>query len=227
MTTLTSMGRHEQEEGELLPDYRALSKAAVFSLVLSLAGFAWLLSPMFAFLPLLGLASSLIGIWQVKRHAEDLTGRVPALVACVLSAVLLVLGGAWHTYVYITEVPENAQRVAFWELLADTRPLQPPIPPSALQLDGQRIFIKGYVHPSVADTGMVSEFLLVPDMGTCCFGGQPKLTHMINVRLSNNLRLKYSYRKRALAGVFHVDPSIQDPSGTQGPCYTLEADFLN
>ena len=51
-----------------------------------------------------------------------------------------------------------------------------PIAPKAIELTGKPIFIKGYMHPGVASMGKVNHFILVPDMGTCCFGGQPKPT---------------------------------------------------
>lgn len=210
-----------------IEDYRAISKPAVFGLILGLAGIAGFLSPVFLFLPVLAAVTSFLGLYQIGRFPDELSGRGPGRFGLALGLFTLVGGGAWHGYVYATEVPEDAQRVAFWELMADTRPAQPKIPPTALQLDGQRIFIKGYVHPGVADSGAVDNFLLVPDMGTCCFGGQPQLTHMIDVQLAGNLRIKYSYRKRALAGILRVDPRVTAADGSQGPCYRLEADFLN
>ena len=74
--------------------------------------------------------------------------------------------------------------------------------------------------------GPVDKFLLVPDMGTCCFGGQPKLTDMIEVKLAKGQVINYSMRKRALAGVFEVDPRIMAPDGSQGACYRLVAEFV-
>lgn len=207
-------------------DYRAISKAVVFGVVLSFAGLAGLLTPMLLILPAIGLASALIGLARIRRYPEELTGTLPGRVAVTLSTLVLVGGGAWHWYEYSTEVPDDAQRVAFWELMADERPGQPRIPAAALQLDGQRVFIKGYVHPAVQDAGPVDHFLMVGDLGTCCYGGQPKLTHMIDVRLSNDLKIKYSYRKRSLAGILRVDPTPKSPDGQQGACYFLEADYL-
>jgi hypothetical protein len=207
-------------------DYRAISKAVVFALVLSLAGIAGLLAPLFLVLPTLALFIGAIGVRQVRRYPHELTGAKPGYFAIGLAAVVLVVGSSLHAYEYATEVPDNAQRVAFWELQASKQPGQPRIPPTALQLDGQRIFIKGYVHPSVQNSGMVNQFLMVGDLGLCCYGGQPELTHMIDVRLSGDLKIKYSYRKRALAGILHVDPTPKSADGLQGACYYLEADYL-
>lgn len=225
--SISSLTNSDTAEPELPHEYRALSKAAIFGLVLSLAGYSGLLAPAFLIFAATGLVAGLIGVRQIRRYPDELTGRIPAQFAVVQSALLLLGGGAYHSYVYATEVPEGARRTAFWELMASERPMQPVIPPTALELDGQRIFIKGYVHPAVQDAGSVDQFLLVPDMGTCCFGGQPKLTHMIDVKLVNNLQIKYSYRKRTLVGTFHVNPNVVAPDGSQGPCYSMVVDVLN
>lgn len=225
MTSTTAMEPAQTVNDDFI-EYRAISKAVVFSLVLSLAGVSGLLSAPMLALSLGAVIVGWIGIRQVRRYPQELTGLIPGYFSMVLGVLVFLGGSAWHGYEYATEVPENAQRVAFWELMASDRPGQPPIPPTALQLDGQRIFIKGYVHPAVQNSGMVDQFLLVGDMGTCCYGGQPKLTHMIEVKLTDSLKIKYSYRKRSLAGVLHVDPRPKAANGTQGACYYLVADYL-
>jgi len=225
MNSATYMQPNQDSSVEL-HDYRAISKAVVFAFVLSLSGIAGLLSPLFLVLPAFAVVSGVVGVRQIRRYPNELTGTKVGYFAVSLAAVVLVVGSSLHAYEYATEVPENAERVAFWELMADERPGQPRIPPTALQLDGQRIFIKGYVHPAVQDAGMVDRFLLVGDLGTCCYGGQPKLTHMIDVQLSGNLKVKYSYRKLALAGILRVDPTPKSADGLEGACYSLEADYL-
>ena len=45
-------------------------------------------------------------------------------------------------------------------------------------------------------------------MGTCCFGGEPKLTDMIEVKLEGSLAIEYARRKRKLAGTFKVDDVV-------------------
>ena len=96
------------------------------------------------------------------------------------------------------------------------------------ELDGKRIFIKGYVHPSVASMGRIKKFILVPDMGTCCFGGQPKrLTDMIEVTLIHSKGIRYSTRKRKLGGIFHIHYNLhQVTGGLQGGFYELTADYV-
>ena len=84
-----------------------------------------------------------------------------------------------HTYIYLTEVPEGYTRVHFYELQQEAGgPDQPT--EKAFEIDGQPIFLKGYIHPS-SGSGLLKRFILVPDLGTCCFGGQPKSSDMIEV----------------------------------------------
>ena len=72
-----------------------------------------------------------------------------------------------------------------------------------MQYDGKKIFIKGYTLPSVSGKNM-KQFVIVPDRGTCCFGGDPKITDMILVTLEEPLTVDYSVFQRKLGGVFHV-----------------------
>ena len=151
---------------------------------------------------------------------------MPAIVGVVLCGLLLVGSSTLHATIYLTEVPEGFERRSFDELQPDKKHPEYPIPPLAMELHGRRVFIKGYVHPGVQGMGPVDKFVLVPDMGTCCFGGQPKLTDMIEVKLAKGQSISYSMRKRALAGVFQVDPTIMAPDGSQGACYRLVAEFV-
>ncbi len=60
------------------------------------------------------------------------------------------------------------------------------VPPSALALEGKKIFIKGYIYPGREKDG-IRQFLLVRDQGDCCFGGNPKITDRIQVTLDDPL----------------------------------------
>ena len=81
--------------------------------------------------------------------------------------------------------------------------------------------MKGYVYPD-GQTDNIKQFVLVPDMGTCCFGGQPKLTDMIQITLQDPLRTKYSYTRRSFAGTFHLMARATDKVGNV--IYHLDAD---
>ncbi|MFM7070996.1 MAG: DUF3299 domain-containing protein [Planctomycetota bacterium] len=206
--------------------YRVVSKAAVLSLAIGLVSVVALVSVGMLAVPAVGLAFGLLALRAIRLYPDEVSGKVPAWMGVLLSGVLLASGATLHTYLYLTELPEGYERYSFQELQPDKEFPELPIPPSALEMNGRKIFIKGYVHPGVQGAGPVDRFVLVPDMGTCCFGGQPKLTDMIDVKLINGDSLSYSMRKRSLKGVFTVDPRIVAPDGSQGACYRLVAELV-
>lgn len=206
--------------------YKVVSKTAVLSLVFGLLSIASLIGVSMIFLPVVGLIFGWLAWRSLRDYPDELTGKVPATLGLALNILLLAGSTALHTTVYLTEVPDGFERRSFDELQPDRKRPDLPIPPLAMDLHGRRIFIKGYVHPGVQGMGPVDRFVLVPDMGTCCFGGQPKLTDMIEVKLVKGQSIAYSMRKRSLAGVFQVDPTIVAADGSQGACYRLVAEFV-
>ena len=92
-------------------------------------------------------------------------------------------------------------------------------------MNEKKVFVKGYVYPDERRT-KIKQFVLVPDMGSCCFGGQPKLTDMIQVTLRDPQRINFSYRRRKLGGVLRVDTQFKPVSGVNGVYYQLDADYV-
>lgn len=206
--------------------YRSLSRSAVASLVLAVVGAGAFLSPVLVPLLALGVLCGVMAIRTIRSNPQDYCGGGLAITGTLLGALLFAGSVGYHSYVYAHEVPPDTQRIHF-DLLQPTDPNNTYITPPdrAVALDGQRVFIKGYIHP---DAGMapVATFILVPDYGTCCFGGQPKATDMIEVRLADGLRATYSMRKRKLAGVLRVNPELRPVDSLGGVFYTLEADYI-
>ena len=232
---------YSSTEGAEFQTYRAISRSAVIAVVL--AGLASLVF-MFAFVSVfsrvgdavpLGTVASLIGaigfvlgltaVFTIRRYPAEYTGLNLAYVAVLSSFVALVGGASAATYTYATEVPEGYTRLGFYDLQPDPEYPELPIPPKAMESSGKRVFIKGYMHPGVASSGKVSHFILVPDMGTCCFGGQPKPTDMIEVRIPASLTgVEYSTRTLKLAGTFAVNQYPTDSLGLNNVWYYLEVD---
>ncbi|HND51453.1 MAG TPA: DUF3299 domain-containing protein [Pirellulaceae bacterium] len=215
-----------ETDGEQISSYRAVSKSAVLAFCFGWASLAAFIAPGLVFLPVLGVLFSIVALVSFRRYPDELTGKGVAWVGTILSTSLLVGSIAMHVTIYLTEVPDGFDRISFHQLKPDKKMPEMPIPPLAAELHGRRIFVKGYVHPSVAQAGDVDSFILVPDMGTCCFGGTPKLTDMIEVRLTKGKKISYSYRKRSLAGTFQLDPTVTAADGSQGPCYKLVAEYV-
>jgi hypothetical protein len=216
-----------EAEDDAYEQYRSVSKAAVLSLVLAVLSLVGLMFPVLLVVAALGLISGLVARRNMRQYPDELTGRVTAAVGIFASLLILVGGSAMHTVIYLTEVPEGYQRITFADLQPTDPPSQPGQPDLPVELDGKRIFVKGYVHPGVSNLGEIKRFILVPDMGTCCFGGQPKLTDMIEVTIVDAPGVKYSQRKRKLGGNFRVANRIKKVAGgLSGGYYELAADYV-
>ncbi|MCG8649722.1 MAG: DUF3299 domain-containing protein, partial [Pirellulales bacterium] len=135
------------------------------------------------------------------------SGAGLAKVGIAAHLTLLIGGIGLHTYIYLTEVPEGYTRVQYYELqIPDGVPQGPS--PKALEINGEDVFLKGYIHPS-SGSGMLRHFILVPDLGTCCFGGQPKSTDMIEVTLTGGQTTRAGLIKKKLAGKFLLNLAPQ------------------
>jgi len=189
--------------------YRAISRAAVTSIILVLPAMLGLIqafAPMLVFAAI-GVVVAVIGLRTIAKFPDEYSGKPIALAGLALNGMLLVGGVAEHSYVYATEVPDGYGRVAFYEL-QQPEPL-PDYPTNrAVELDGKPVFLKGYIHPS-SGSGMLRRFILVPDLGTCCFGGQPRSTDMIEVTLTGGQTVKAGLTKLKLAGKFMLNPQAQ------------------
>jgi hypothetical protein len=232
--------------GEELAPYRAICRSAVISAVLAAislplvvlavvsmrfqVGDSVPLGSFGAFLGAIAFIMGLLGAGTVHRYPTEYTGGRLAKTGIFSGLVLAASGVAAATYTYQTEVPLTPTgvpyaRVGFWELQPDPEQPDLPIAPKAIELTGKPVFIKGYMHPGVASMGKVDHFILVPDMGTCCFGGQPKPTDMIEVFIPEGKeRVSYSPRRIKLAGTFLLADRPIQSLGLKNVWYHMEAD---
>jgi len=205
--------------------YRSLSRAAVIGVVFGLLGLLSWYFPLLLALSAVGLFSSLIALRNLKRFPAELSGKPVALVGMVLSALVLIASPIRHTVIYYTELPDGYERISFSALKSPTG--GPDFPPqSAMELDGKKVFLKGYIHPTSLASSAAKTFILVPDWATCCFGQQPPLTHMIEVRLVGDKFATKSVRRHSLAGTLQVRPYLKPVDGLQGVFYELEAEHF-
>lgn len=206
--------------------YRRTSPFAVACLIfglLSLVGLATVQdvgARYYVALPAFGLLLGWRAFSAMRRYNES--GKIPARVG--LGACVLCLGAAFPLQRYLdwNEVPPGYKRIGY-EILQAVEGTGP-IPDTAKALDGQRVYIKGFVYPGRQTTG-IKEFVLCRDNGSCCFGGRPKLNDMIQVTLKEPLSLDYDTTMRQLAGTFRVQPTAGG-EGVGEVLYQLEADFL-
>ena len=205
--------------------YRAISASAVATLVLAFLSLLSLIGPTLLVIPGTGLFVGIYSFGNIRRNSDHLRGGPMAMVGTVLCALILFGGSAYHVVTYAFEVPEGYRRVSFGMLQPEDKFSSLPVPRSAIDLNGKQIFIKGYVFPDGQKEG-IRQFVLVPDMKSCCFGGNPKLTDMIEVKLRDGLTTHFSYTKRKLAGTFKVDTQLKPINGVGGVYYQLDADYV-
>ncbi len=216
------------EEFEQAETYRPLHALAVVSCGLGILSVAAWVDWFLLLVPVLGLFTGFISWRTIRRNREVYTGEWLAVVGLGASLLLGGSGAGYLGWSYAHEVPEGYRRISY-ELLQPPADAPPGVvPATARELDGQKVFIKGYVFPNDlrGQTEGIREFTLVRDKGQCCFGGNPKLTDKIRVRLQGKLQLTYSTGVRRLAGIFRVRPA-PTTSGLVEAIYQLEADHLD
>jgi hypothetical protein len=227
--------------GEELAPYRAISRSAVLSALLaaislplvvlalvsmqSQVGDAVPLGMLGAVFAGVAFILGIVGTRTVRRYPLEYTGGRLAMTGLVGGLLLLIAGSSSAAITYATEVPDGYSRIGFWELQPDPDEPELPIARKAIELTGKPIFIKGYMHPGVASMGKVDHFILVPDMGTCCFGGQPKPTDMIEIFIPEGKdRVAYSPRRLKLTGTFLLADRPIQSLGLNNVWYHMEAD---
>lgn len=221
--------------------YRTLSKGAVMSLLLAVASvpLVWLflgaeeIFYVVLALPLIGVCLGIVSLLRIRRNPWELAGKLPALIGIVVCSLSIVGGVGLQTYILATEVPEGYEPITWYDLRPHDANERLPIPHEMLDLNGKKVFIKGYVHPSVSTLGPVKQCMVVGDMKTCCFGGNPKLVERIDAVFENNLTISYSLNRRKLGGTLILNVDYQDPrtffkpdDGSQGPYYILQVDYV-
>ena len=219
-------GEFEEEEVE---DFRSVSRAAIASIVLMFLGISGYFVPAMLGLLLFGMAAGLLGYISAIRYPKEISGTKLGLVGLVGCLLLFVGFTSFHVYVYNTEVPEGYERVTWANLQPSgaEKKARMPIPQLALDMSGKKVFMKGYVmQPNGGRKTDLKEFILVRDIGSCCFGdASPKPTHIVKVDLPKGTTVDWSMRVRSLTGTLHVDSRQRRTNHVStGVFYQLEAD---
>lgn len=219
--TLTS------SEEDLYQQYRSLSFLAVVALVFGMISIpsaaAASMNPFLLVFPFIGMLLGLTAVLKLKNRTDEFTGLGLAKTGLMLSTILLFGGSAYAAYIYATEVPDGFQRISFSQLEPDAKSPRP-WSQEAETLAGEKVFVKGYVYPD-DQLGEIKRFILVPDMGTCCFGGKPKISDMIQVTLEDPHRVKYSMMRRSLAGKFQLGV-VSNIEKVDEVMYHLDASYV-
>lgn len=207
--------------------YRSISSLAVTALLIGLVSLVAILA--FPLIPI-SLAGIALGIWaavSVRKNQATQTGFPLAIIGIVLSVTTLCAGTSRYVYEEYINLPEGYEVVAFGLLQKQPdQPIGQPVPDSALELNGKKVLLRGYVYPHSERTNL-TRFVMVPDFDTCCFGGQPALTDMVEVRLTGDKTVDFSYNRRKIGGTLRVHTDLKKIEDLTGVFYELEADYVD
>jgi len=208
--------------------YRPVPVIAPLSFGLGLLSALGFLGILVVPIGLVGIVVSTICILRLRKFRGEYGGMWLAVSGLLMSAVFFFSSAGLWAYGYQTEVPEGFRRINFGADISKKGFVVPKdkreiFHPEVKGLDGQKIFVKGYMYPSKQIRGLES-FLLVKDTGQCCFGGNPAMTDMILVNMQPGKTVNYLSGMVSVAGVFHCQPS-SGPAGLT-PMYTLEGTFV-
>ena len=207
--------------------YRSISSLAVTSLLIGFISLVTILAIVMVPIALAGIALGTWAIITVRKNIATQTGLPLAYAGVVLSTFALVVGGGRYVYEEYINLPEGYEVIAFGLLQEQPdQPIGQPVPDSALELDGKQVLLRGYVYPH-AQKSNLKRFVMVPDFDTCCFGGQPKLTDMVEVRLADPLSVDFSFNRRKIGGTLRVHTDLKKIEDLTGVFYELEADYVD
>lgn len=245
----TNEGLQPEAAQQQLLNYRAVTGLGVASLVLGVLSVLSCLHWAWGLIPAAGIITGWIAWRQILRTPEEVTGASFAKWGVVLSASVWAVGSIWLTYLSYTQAPPGYKVVSYADLqLPPGSPPEMLVPPKAEELDGERIFIRGYMVPGRRQSG-ITRFFLSDDPGVCSFcAPKPKITQLVEVKLLNDLEAEFTTHLIGVGGKFRVEtgkpkkksdedqptrtspndkagqPAAEKPSG--GALYQLEADYL-
>lgn len=207
--------------------YRPIPILAPVTLVVGLLSVIGFSSVAGLLVPLAGVILGILGWNQISGARGEYGGLKLTLVGLFLSSVMLVASSSLHGYTYATEVPEGYERLSFrW--LSQQKPIvedgQTRIADEAKSLDGQKVFVKGYMYPE-KEKENIRRFVLCKDTGQCCFGGKPALTDLILIDFVNKTRAQFrELTLVSVAGTFRAKKIVQ--GGEVFALYTIEGEYF-
>jgi hypothetical protein len=79
------------------------------------------------------------------------------------------------------------------------------VPDAVRAFHGKKVTITGFMYPSQQTRG-ITEFILMKDRGTCCYGPKVQWTHFLTVTCARPV--DYSPEPVTFVGTFRVDPQV-------------------
>lgn len=83
------------------------------------------------------------------------------------------------------------------------------IPKDIKAWDGKKIRLRGFIIP-FTQSATITDFALVPTLGSCCFGQPPGVQHVIVSRVANGGKMTFMPDEVWCEGIIHVDLKRED-----------------
>ncbi|MEX0728959.1 MAG: DUF3299 domain-containing protein [Planctomycetaceae bacterium] len=206
--------------------YRPMTPLAPIACILGILGSIAVLGLAGLALAFAGVIVGTLALWQIQRSHGYLGGRKLTLTGLSLSLIFFLTGTALQAYAFATEVPDGNIKLNFTHDISKYKPVfvddDWAIAPEVQQYNGKQIFVKGYMYPTkqIED---ITQFILVRDSGTCCFGGQPPIEDMILVTMEPGKSVFLKASLVAVAGTLTTKPPSE--GGDLKPIYELKANY--
>jgi hypothetical protein len=216
---------HPQEEDQ----YRAIGSLSVFAFVFGLLSVLAFFSWITLIFPVAGLAVGFLAIQKILAAPKIVGGLRLTVMGLVLSFLFGVCGAFTQYYNYYYAVPAGYVPIAFvseddtndYPTLAAERK-SGVIPKEIQLLNGERVFIQGYIFSTKEQTGL-TKFALVRTLNPSTFSSAtPDPTDMVLVELKNGQTISYRTKPIRIGGVLRVRANY---SFANLP-YTIEADVV-
>jgi hypothetical protein len=211
--------------------YRSLNVTAILSVVFGVLSILTVFGWVFWTIPILSIALAVRALKHIRYASEEYTGEGFARAGIALAIVMWLSGVYIQHYIQTHTIPSGYIAITFDYLQPNLDQVGELIPPAAYDLEpsdnnpDKRIFVSGYIYPGRRSIN-IKEFILVPSIGHCNYCQQQlKSTEMMNVKLTGDLTVDYSYRPIKVGGKMRIDrDQLLNPLG--GLPYQLEADYL-
>lgn len=195
----------ERDDDDSWSEYRPLSMLAVVSLVVSLVSLVAFADVLLASFSILALILALWAWRNARANRDEVRGVVLATCALVIACVATFGSLSLHAYEYATELRPGEVRLGFAQLQQDERDIAA-WERSLQALDGKQVLIKGYALAGNENRN-IQTFILCADKGDCCFGGNPKITDRVLIKLTDTAGIDYTDRLQKFSGTFHYKPT--------------------
>ena len=140
--------------------------------------------------------------------------------------ILGVLALGWCLSVQVSQAADSFKNVSFDDIKLELKKdekfeASKHLTDKVEALDGEKIRIRGWIHPSVFTQTGIKQFVLVRDNQECCFGPGAALHDCIWVQMEDGASTNFTTRPIAVEGVFRVE-EVPGPGGAQMAIYQLK-----